>query len=87
MHHFSFLSLLFLTTYSAQAYIVVPESITVQHLATSPLVTVGSGISVSIPDTITSYVIEPTNMFIQTILCLTHGYMLCSQRALLDRVE
>ncbi len=76
MHRFSTacLSLLFLTTYSAQAYIVAPESITVQHLATLPLVTVGSGISVSIPDTITSYVIEPTNMFIQTIPSFIHRH-------------
>jgi len=49
----------FVFSIPADAYIVAPQSITVQQYATTSLATVGTGFSLSIPDSISSYVNEP----------------------------
>ena len=45
---------------AAEAYIVAPQSLTVEQLAATPLATAGSGFSLSIPETLSSYVNDPT---------------------------
>jgi hypothetical protein len=53
--------------HSADAYIVAPESITVEQLVATPLATAGSGISISVPDTMSNYVHEPLNLPMRTM--------------------
>ena len=43
----------------ADAYIVAPQSITVEQLAATPLSSIGSGISISLPETVNTYVMSP----------------------------
>jgi hypothetical protein len=57
-----FVSFLFLISFFTDAHIVAPASITVQHLAVTPLAATGSGINISIPDTVTNYVMRPKSM-------------------------
>ncbi len=45
---------------AAEAYIVAPQSLTVEQLVATPLATAGSGFSLSIPETLSSYVNGPT---------------------------
>jgi hypothetical protein len=52
---------------AAEAYIVAPQSLTVEQLVTTPLATAGSGISLSIPETLSSYVNDPTFSITQIV--------------------
>ena len=45
---------------ASEGFIVAPQSLTVEQLVATPLATAGSGVSLSIPETISSYVNDPT---------------------------
>ncbi len=59
MQRITLIVFVFVFSIPADAYIVAPQSITVQQYATTSLATVGTGFSLSIPDSISSYVNEP----------------------------
>jgi hypothetical protein len=55
-------------SFPADAYLVAPQSITVEQLAAAPLASIGSGISISVPETISSYVMSPQIFFLRLAL-------------------
>ena len=52
---------------ASEGFIVAPQSLTVEQLVATPLATAGSGVSLSIPETLSSYVNDPTFSITQIV--------------------